>query len=128
VPHQGRKSADEQLRWALACGATVESAAQKAGISARTAHRRLQDPKFRQSLRELKADIVQRSSSTLAAASGEAIKTLVGLLNPKETSAVRLGASRAIVQLGMRLREVTELEERIAALEQRIDGQSGTEN
>jgi hypothetical protein len=126
VAHHGRKAADEQLRLALACGATVESAAQKAGISARTAHRRLKDPEFQKSVRDLRCDIVQRTSSTLAAASAEAVKTLLSLLNPKEPPSVRLGAAKAIVQLGMHLREVTELEERLAALEQRIEAPSAT--
>ena len=41
-----RKTADEALLRALACGATVENAARTAGISARTAHRRLKEEAF----------------------------------------------------------------------------------
>ena len=48
--HQGRRRADDQLRLALACGATVEAAAKKAGVSVRTAHRRLTCPAFRRSV------------------------------------------------------------------------------
>jgi len=46
VAHRGRKEADEALLQALACGATVETAAQRAGIGERTAYRRLADPEF----------------------------------------------------------------------------------
>jgi hypothetical protein len=46
----------------------------------------------------------------------EAADTLRALLRAKSRS-VRLGAARAILELGTRLRESVELEQRIAALE-----------
>jgi hypothetical protein len=45
VAHRGRKNADEAL--ALASGKSVREAAAEAGVSKRTAHRRLADPGFR---------------------------------------------------------------------------------
>jgi hypothetical protein len=36
------------------------------------------------------------------------------------TNSVRLGAARAILEQGTRLRELADLEERLAALEQRL--------
>ncbi len=115
----GRQNADDVLLLALACGATIESASQKAGLSPRTAHRRLAEPRFRQQLNQIRADMVQRAASILTAAAVEAVKTLVDLQSHATPPAVRLGAARAILELGTKLREASELEERLIALEQR---------
>jgi hypothetical protein len=53
----------------------------------------------------------------LSAAGGEAVKTLLALQKDTVPAAVRLGAARAILELGVKLRETAELQERIAALE-----------
>jgi hypothetical protein len=117
VSVRGRKSADEVVLLALACGATLESAAAKAGVSARTVQRRLNDADFQRRLRDLRTDMVQRTAGMLTAAAGEAVKTLLSLQNNPTPPAVRLGAARAILELGVKIRETTELTERIAALE-----------
>jgi hypothetical protein len=57
---RGRK-AEEVLLLALACGATVEGAARQAGLSERSAYRRLADKNFRRRLREMRDDMVQRT-------------------------------------------------------------------
>lgn len=59
---------DEALLLALACGSTVEVAAQESSLSPRTVYRRLDDPAFRQRLSQYRADLVKRSSAMLTAA------------------------------------------------------------
>ncbi len=115
----GKKKAAAALLLALACGATVENAARKAGVSERTVYRRLAEPEFRRQLTDLRTDMVQRAAAMLTAASMEAVKNLVALQNPSISAAVRLGAARSILELGTKLRESAGLEERLAALEQR---------
>jgi hypothetical protein len=112
---------DEILLATLACGATLEAAAQKAGVSRGTVQRRLLEPDFRARLQELSADMVKRSSRTLTAASTEAIKTLLALQQSSTPYATRLGAARAILEIGIKLREVADLEERLAAVESRLN-------
>jgi hypothetical protein len=119
MPHSGRRNANEILLLALACGATAEAAAQKAGVSKTTVHRRLNDPEFRQRLQQARAEILQRTTAALTASSMEAVKTLVELQGGKIPPSVRLGAARAVLELGAKLRETVELEERIRALEMR---------
>jgi len=109
---------DDKLLRALACGATVESAAREAGVSPRTVYRRLEDPEFCRRLQALRADIVVRTAAALTAASTEAVRTLVELMKPTSPANIRLGASRAVIESSMRLREIAELEERLTALEQ----------
>jgi hypothetical protein len=77
MPQRGKRNADEALLTALACGASVEVAAQKAGVSESTAYRRLGEPAFQQRLRDMRADMVQRTGGMLTAAAGEAVKALL---------------------------------------------------
>jgi hypothetical protein len=119
----GRKNADDSLLPALACGATVENAARKAEVSVRTVKRRLADAGFRQRLTETKADMGRRTAATLSAAAVEAVKTLLDLQSKTTPPAVRLGAARAILELGLKVREAAEFEERLAAVEQRVANQ-----
>jgi hypothetical protein len=115
--------ANEVLVAALACGATQESAARQAGVSLSTVHRRLADPDFCRALQAFRADIVQRTAAALTAAGLEFVKTLVGLTSPGTPPATRLGAARAGLELGMKVREVADFEQRLAALEEQMQAQ-----
>ena len=123
VPNQNdrdspRKKAEEKLVLTLACGATAESAARECGVSARTVRRRLSDPSFRQQLQMLRADMLQRIAGALVAATSEAMRTLLELMKPAVANNTRLGAARTVMENAMKLREFTEIEARLAALEQ----------
>ena len=118
MPSQGRRGADDLLLMALACGATVEAAAQKAGVSRATVLRRLREPRFQQRLQEFRSDMVKRTAGMLTAASMEAVKTLLDLQKVIVPAAVRLGAARSVLEIGIKVREVANLEERLSALEQ----------
>jgi hypothetical protein len=119
---RAKKQTDEALLASLACGATVEQAARAAGMSPRTAHRRLKDPDFRQRLQDRRAEITQRTIGMLTAAGLESVKTLITLQTGTTPAAVRLGAARSVLELGIKLRENAELTERIAALEAQAAG------
>ena len=116
-PSRKTAGSNEALMIALACGSTVEAAAAKAGLARRTAHRRLNDPAFRQQLQEFRCQMVERSSAMLSASGMEAAKTLLSLMERSIPHAIRLGAARAVLELGMKLRELLEVEQRLAALE-----------
>jgi hypothetical protein len=117
----GKRNADHRLLLALACGATIEAAARQAGVSESTAHRRLADAAFRKELQGLRGDMVRRTAGTLTAAASEAVRTLLDLLKPSAPHAARLGAARSVLEIGVKLREAAELEERLAALEERLE-------
>ncbi len=121
MAQQGKRHADNQLLLALTCGATVETAAAQARISPSTAYRRLNEPEFQRRLQALRAEMVQRAAGMLTAAAMEAVKTLLSLQHTDQPGAVRLGAARTVLEMGMRLREVADLEQRLAELEQRLD-------
>ena len=120
MAHGDRRNADEALIAVLAGGSTVAAAAQQVGVSERTVWRRLQDDAFRQRLDAARQQTIQTAIDLLGKASTAAAATLMALLREPTPPAVRLGAARAILELGGKLRESQELEERIAALEERI--------
>ena len=118
----GRKrKRDTELVLALACGASPDNAAQKAGLSRRTVFRRLADPAFVAQVGAMRADIARRAAGMLTAAGLAAIKTLTTLQESASSEAVRLGAARATLELGCKLRETVEWTERMAALEGRLE-------
>ena len=120
MAQKGKRNADHQLLLALACGASVENAARQAGVSESTAYRRLADSDFSQRLKDLRADMVQRTAGALTAAATEAVRTLLELQKPSAPPAVRLGAARSVLEIGMKVREVADLEERLTALEESL--------
>lgn len=119
-----RKNADELLLTTLVCGGSVDNAARAAGVSGRTVQRRLADPQFRQALDKLRTEMIHRAVGMLTAASFEAVKTLLGLLESSQSGSVRLGAARAILEIGLKLREYTELAERLSAVEAQLRANS----
>jgi type II secretory pathway component PulF len=124
MPRGRRKKADIDLVLAVACGASPESAALKAGVSRRTVYRRLKDPAFCQQVKEMRSSLVARSTSMLTAAGLGAVKTLTTLQDSAESEAVRLRAAQAVISLGHKLRETVEYEERLRALEKQMEAQS----
>ena len=120
MPSGDRRNADTVLITALAGGATVAAAAEQAGVSERTTWRRLQDEGFRRRLDTAREQTVQTAVDTLSRGSTRAARTLVALMSRRQEPRVRLAAARSILQLGMKARELEDLEERIAALEERL--------
>ena len=112
---------------ALACGATAEAAARQCGLSERTVYCRLGDGEFKKRLESIRNDMIQRSSGMLTAAAGEAVRTLLALQKESIPHAVRLGAARAILEVGMKIRQVVELEQRMAELEKMVEEQNAAQ-
>jgi hypothetical protein len=112
-----RKKNEDALLLALACGATVEAAARQCELGVRTVYRRLDDPAFRARVQEARGELTRRSAGLLTAAAGESVRTLLSLQKESAPPAVRLGAARAVLELGLKVRELVDLEARIAALE-----------
>jgi hypothetical protein len=118
MAENGRKNRDTALLTALAGGATVRQAAEQAGVSERTAFRRLADADFAREVDILRAEMVRRAWGKMADGMAEAADTLRQLLRA-ESESVRLGACRAALEMGVELRESVELEQRLQALEER---------
>jgi hypothetical protein len=118
----GRKNADA-LALALAAGDSIADAAANAGVGERTVYRRLADPAFRQRIQTFRGEMVAQALGRMANGMTEAADVLRQLLASQTPPAVRLGAARSILELGVKLRESVELEQRVAALETAADQQ-----
>jgi hypothetical protein len=117
MARKSRHKCDEMLALALARGATVKAAAAASGHSMRTAHRRLDDDEFRRRVRAIKDQMLNRTVGYLSAAGVEAARELRRLAKQSKQDSVKLRACEAIINLGGKLRELSELAERIDALE-----------
>jgi hypothetical protein len=112
-----RSGADAALLAALAGGASIQAAAQLAGVSESTAYRRLRSRPFRRRLDRARQEMLDRALGHLSRGGTEAAITLRKLLR-SEDARVKLGAAKCILESGAKVKEAAELERRIAALEE----------
>ena len=120
MPTKKQQPTDELLLQAIACGSTVKQGASAAGISERTAARRMADPLFRARLDAMRLEFVERSTRMLSAVGPESIKTLMALQQQTVAEPVRLGAAKAALTLGIKFRESYDLSMQVAALLQSV--------
>jgi hypothetical protein len=121
VAENGKKNADDALLLGLATGLSVPAAAQRAGVSERTAYRRLDDPGFRRRISETRTALFTEAVGRLAALAGKAADALGELLT-SDRGLVKLQAAKGVLELGPKLREAGEVAERLDALERRLAG------
>jgi hypothetical protein len=114
-----RNRGDQLLLGALAAGSTVEDAACSAGISTRTAYRRLANPGFAHRLAQARDDLISAALGELIDSASEAVTTLRTLLGASDER-VRLAAAKATLEQLLRLRETLSLSQRLATLERAI--------
>ena len=88
---------DDQLFQALVSGCHIENAASIAGISVRTAYRRLADPTFRSQLQEARQSLRESILAKLSDAGHDAVGTLWDLMQTAENEGVRLRAAKAVL-------------------------------
>jgi hypothetical protein len=104
---------------ALASGCTIEVAARECSAAVRTIKTWLADvPEFRQRIDGLRADMTKQALGRLVDSMTSAADTLGYLSRKAKSENVRLNAARAVLEMGVKMRETVELEERLAALEQ----------
>jgi hypothetical protein len=98
----GRKKRDDALALALAAGQTVRDAAAAAGVSERTATRRLTDPGFRKRVAALRAELVQAAVARLQSSVGQAVDTLAAVAKEGKKDGDRVRAAVAILDSAFR--------------------------
>lgn len=114
-----RKNGRPAAVLALASGETVAAAARKAGVTERTVYRWRQDDAFRREVDQARAEMFSRALGCMAEGAASAALVLRQLCLKAKSENVKLGAARALLEQGPKLRESVELEERLRALEER---------
>lgn len=106
---------------ALLSSKTVAEAAQQAEVGERTLTRWLSsDSQFRQALSLAEGDLIDSASRRLLQIQTGAIDTIEGMLadDAEVSDAVRLRAAQAALDYLLKMRELRQIEQRLAALEQ----------
>ena len=88
---------DDQLFQALVSGCHIENAASIAGISVRTAYRRLADPGFRAQVQDARQSLRESILAKLSDAGHDAVGTLWDLMQTADNEGVRLRAAKAVL-------------------------------
>lgn len=116
-----RKSADSVLIAALAGGMKIQTAADKAGVSEATAHRRLKDPDFVRRVNEARAAMLSEALGHLTSGSTEAAVVLRHLTLNSADERTKLAAARAVLEFVVKIREQTALVDEVAALREEME-------
>lgn len=111
-----RKS-DQHFVALIAAGWNIRNAAKECKVSEATGHRWLSDPAVESRVLQLRSAMFDAATGRLAANLNAATDTLIALLDPEHPPRVRLNAARAIVESACNLRQLSEFEARLAALE-----------
>jgi hypothetical protein len=126
MARKNKQQVEALLVAAFSIGATAGQAATQAGVSERTVYRYLEKPEFQARLAAVEEDIFQRTVAVITTSIQGAIHTLVTLLDPSTPPSVRRAAARDTLDLGVRLRESSEVEKRLVALENGVSAANGS--
>lgn len=116
MARNGKNHADDRLASEIASGKSIRDAAEAAGVSERTAHRRVKEKKFAARVKALRGAMVDRAAGRLADSLAEATDVLRALLS-SESETVQLRAADLLLSHSVKLAEVSDLEQRLEALE-----------
>lgn len=112
----------EKALAALLNSNTQDEAAKAAGIGTRTIKTYLQDEAFRKEYRSRLTELCENAARKAQRELSQSVDTLTAIRDDKDTPpAQRITAAKTIIDSALRLREQVELEDRIEALEQRLN-------
>lgn len=126
MTHDGNSTKKNKAIAALLTTATQADAAAAAGVGHRTLARWLADDlEFRQALHRAEGAAIDAAVRRLVGLQDAAITVFDDVLaNPAISPTVRLRAASSVIDYLLRLRELRNLEERLAALEDRYNAQN----
>jgi hypothetical protein len=104
------------LLLAVAVGRSVAECAAVGNVSEVTVRRRMRDPKFMNKVRELQRQMTALAAGKVVSSLDQAIETMKGLLASPNDS-VKLGAASRIAALSMQMGEMSDLQAKVARLE-----------
>jgi hypothetical protein len=115
----GRKNHKlDQFVRELLVAPTVESAAARAGIGARTGWRWMRDPTVLERLAEMRRQSMAHAMMRLPAAASAAVTCLCELQASGESESARVSSAKTILEMSLRAAEIVDIEERLSRLEQ----------
>ena len=98
--------------------ATVTSAAEKVGLSQRTAFHYLEDPGFKEAYRKARQQVVHHALAQIQTCASEAVDTLRKVMKDSSASSrSRVSAAKAVVETAVKVAELEEVEQRLRIVE-----------
>jgi hypothetical protein len=116
MPGGSKKAADAALVVHLASGVSPAAAAKLAGVSEATCYRRLADAAFRQRVEAARSAFWERALGILSKGAAESATVLRRLLR-SDDGRLQLQAAKVLLEQGIKVRDVVETAQRLAALE-----------
>jgi len=107
----------DQAVLALLTERTGADAARRCGVGERRLRRWLTEPSFKAECDTARAALFESAMGRIQTLAGRAIDTLEELLSAKKHPAVRLGAARTVVEVGLHQHEAATILRRLAEIE-----------
>lgn len=107
----------EPLAIHVAAGHHVKESSKLVGCAEQTAYNLSGSSEFRQRVGELRSELTRQAVGKLSAAASQAVDVLVELMGPDNEPKDRLAAAKAVLATLGPISELSELRERLDALE-----------
>lgn len=121
----GRRPPDyDLLALHLAAGKSIADAARSANMGYRTAHRKWADPAYKRHVATVRAEILAQAYGRLVDLVGEATEALAQLMRSARHEHIKLAAARSILETAVKLRDIVEVDQRLADLEATVFDQA----
>jgi transposase-like protein len=110
---------DTMLAIAVASGASISEVAAQAGIERSTIYRKLENPAFARRVAEFRDQLIQTALGRVADAMTRGADVLAQMLDSPQDH-IRIRAARALISLGLRLRDSVDLTARMREVEHEL--------
>ena len=119
-------ASNEKVIAALLTTKTQQEAAKVAGVSERTIYNLLQDAAFMNEYNEARHALIADAATQAQKALSSAIAALRDIVNDYNyTAGARVSAARALLEYGLRLTEISDINARLDELEKRAESGTG---
>jgi transposase-like protein len=126
MPGEHRKSRKTQLALALVQGVSVAAWARANGVPKSTVYRWAREPDVLTTVKSCRRRASDRAVGTMARRATWAAEAITWLANSADSESVKLRALRAILADLMAVSKYTELEDRIARIEEQLPERAGS--
>jgi len=121
IPHDHVNAKGEpHCAVALAGGATYPEAAAAGGVALATIRRRMADGAYRAHVQELRGQLLEQALGVLSTNCAAASTCLVDLMH-SSSDLVAQKAARSVIEMALRVRRESDLEQRMAMIETQIE-------
>ena len=100
---------------------SMDAAAKRARVGRTTLYTWLRDPAFRDELTRQQGEVFDTALARLKCLAGDAVKGLGDLIKAQSES-VKRAACRDILDAAFKVKEINEIEERLAEIEKHLEG------